>query len=192
MKARYSLTSEQQKLVEANLHLVNWVIYESISLNNHVTGLEFDDVYQEGCICLCHAAATYISKQAQFDTYAKKVIRNGLISYCRKINWEQLHTTRLSIDEDGNLIFRESEYASDDEFAKRIATFEMLDFLHAQAKRKKGIARLGIEAFAMKVTGASLAEIATQFHAPVNHIGAWISRAVSILRKNQEFLTLLQ
>ena len=76
---------EQQILVENHLSIVHWTIRESIYVNKAIYGFEYDDLYQEGCILLCHAAATYDSSLAKFSTYAKKVVRNGLITYCRQI-----------------------------------------------------------------------------------------------------------
>lgn len=58
MKDMISLTLEQQQLVEHYLSVVNWVIIDHIKLNPQVCGLGYSDVYQEGCVHLCRAAAT--------------------------------------------------------------------------------------------------------------------------------------
>ena len=84
MKRDIPLTREQQELVENNLSLVYWVIMESIHVNETVYGFEYEDLHQEGCIWLCHAAATYDPARSQFPTYAKRIVRNGLLSYCRQ------------------------------------------------------------------------------------------------------------
>ena len=101
MKKITRLTAEQRKLVENQLPIVYWVIREEISVNESVCGFEYDDLYQEGCLWLCHAAATYDAGLAKFPTYAKKVVRNGLLSYCRKMYAGQKHFTRLAADEIG-------------------------------------------------------------------------------------------
>ena len=59
MKWDIPLTREQQELVENNLSLVYWVIMESIHVNETIYGFGYEDLYQEGCIWLCHAATTY-------------------------------------------------------------------------------------------------------------------------------------
>ena len=91
-----------------------------------------------------------------------------------------------------NLIIQEAFCAPNDMFKAHMASFEVLDILHHQAKKHRGIARLGIEALALKANGASISEISRLYGTPANHIGAWISRAVSILRKDSDFLNLLQ
>ena len=192
MKSDFSLSHDQQQLVEEHIHLVKWVIFESISLNENMIGLGYEDVFQEGCIYLCYAAASYIADRAKFDTYAKKVIRNGLISYCRRIGREQLHISNLSVDEHGNLLSQESCQMYDDEFQARITTFEILEVLSQQKQKMDGIARLGVESLALKVCGNSLSEISHLYLVPANHVGAWISRAISILRKDKSFIEQLQ
>ena len=72
MKRNNPLTKEQQALVEKNLSLVYWVIMESIHVNETIYGFGYEDLYQEGCIWLCHAAATYDPACSQFPTYAKR------------------------------------------------------------------------------------------------------------------------
>ena len=61
MKPDIVLSIDQQDLVQQHIQLVKRVIWESISLNANTPGLEYDDVFQEGCIYLCYAASTYIS-----------------------------------------------------------------------------------------------------------------------------------
>lgn len=74
MKNITRLTSEQTLLVENNLSVVHWVIVESIHVNRTIYGMSYEDLYQEGCIWLCHAAVTYNAAQSSFPTYAKKLV----------------------------------------------------------------------------------------------------------------------
>ena len=85
MNIPITLTGAQQELVEHYLSVVNWVITDHIKLNPQVCGLEYSDVYQEGCLYLCRAAASYTGSPDGFGAYARKVVRNGLLSYCRQI-----------------------------------------------------------------------------------------------------------
>ena len=73
MKQNFKLTKDQQTLVEKNLSIVHWVIVNNIHVNPGICGLEYGDLFQEGCLWLCKAAFTYHAGQAQFSTYAKKV-----------------------------------------------------------------------------------------------------------------------
>lgn len=73
-----SLTKAQQELVAQNLPVVHWVICDYIHVNPTICGLEYSDLFQEGCLWLCKAAATYSDdRQAQFSTYAKTVVKTA-------------------------------------------------------------------------------------------------------------------
>ena len=73
-------------LMEEHLNCVHWVIHSFIHVSPDVCGLEYDDLYQEGCIALWQAAETYNEQLgAQFHSYAISVIHNHLLDYCRKI-----------------------------------------------------------------------------------------------------------
>lgn len=80
------LTDRQRQLVERHMAVVDWALLDYITANEGVVGLAREDLRQEGYVWLCQAAATYDGVSASFGTYARKVVRNGLISYCRKVN----------------------------------------------------------------------------------------------------------
>lgn len=189
MKKELRLTPEQQKLVESHLSIVYWTIREEISVNENIYGFEYDDLYQEGCLWLCQAAASYDAGLAKFPTYAKKVVRNGLLSYCRKVYAGQKHFTRLSSDENGELLNEYPARHQSDAFTSRTGTMETLELLSSAAKNLNGVSKLGTEALALKVQGYAISEIAACYHAPPSHVGAWISRAAQKLRDSPSFLS---
>lgn len=189
MKKITRLTAEQRKLVENQLPIVYWVIREEISVNESVCGFEYDDLYQEGCLWLCHAAATYDAGLAKFPTYAKKVVRNGLLSYCRKMYAGQKHFTRLAADENGELLNGYPALHQPDTFTPQAGTMEMLELLSSASKDFSGVSKLGTEALGLKVQGYATSEIAALYHAPPSHVGAWISRAAQKLRNSPSFLS---
>ena len=189
MKKKIRLTTEQKNLVEANLSIVYWIIRQDISVNGAVYGLEYDDLYQEGCLWLCHAADTYNAGLAKFPTYAKKVVRNGLLSYCRKMYAEQKYFMQLSPDENGELLNKYPARHQPDTFALRAGTMETLELLASATKDFSGVAKLGTEALALKARGYTTSEIAALYHAPPSHVGAWISRAAQKLRNSPPFLS---
>lgn len=189
MKKKTRLTTEQKSLVEANLSIVYWIIRQDISVNEAVYGFEYDDLYQEGCLLLCHAAATYDAGRAKFSTYAKKVVRNGLLSYCRKMYAEQKYFMQLSSDENGELLNRYPARHQPDTFALRAGTMETLELLTSATKDFSGVSKLGTEALALKAQGYTTSEIAALCHAPPSHVGAWISRAAQKLRNSPSFLS---
>ena len=132
MKQNFKLTKDQQTLVEKNLSIVHWVIVNNIHVNPGICGLEYGDLFQEGCLWLCKAAFTYHAGQAQFSTYAKKVVKNGLLSYCRKICSQGRHISRLSIGDQGELAADGEQLEQpDDHFDSHLSRLETLDLLEA-------------------------------------------------------------
>lgn len=187
-KQNIRLTKEQQDLVTAHLSIVQWVIRESIHVNESIYGCGYDDLFQEGCIWLCHAAMTYDISLAQFGTYAKTVVRNGLLSYCRQLCFHQRRFTYLTEGEHGELTGAGSLIELPDSFTQHISMLETVDLLESRAKNYKGVAQLGIQALELRVKGLSVTEIARLYDVPPSHVGAWISRSTEKLRNDPDFL----
>ena len=185
-----SLTKQQQELVAQNLAVVHWVICDYIHVNPSICGLEYNDLFQEGCVWLCKAAASYQDNgRAQFPTYAKKVVRNGLLSYCRKHCAKSKKFSRLVIGEHGELAADGAALEPQvDEFDTHVSLIETLSLLEASKQDYDGVARLGIEALALKLQGMRLTDIAELYHVPPSHVGAWISRSTAKLRSDSKFL----
>ena len=55
------------------------------------------------------------------------------------------------------------------------------------AQQYRGTTKRGIEALSWKLQGMSISEIADALQIPPSHVGAWISKAKSALRRNPEF-----
>lgn len=90
------LNDDQRQLAETHLHVVKQVIHNIIVVNEQIYGFEYDDLYQEGCLWLCKAAVHYQpEKNIQFSTFAKKVVANGLKTYCRLMHNKQKHLVML-------------------------------------------------------------------------------------------------
>ncbi|WP_289805069.1 sigma-70 family RNA polymerase sigma factor [Faecalibaculum rodentium] len=189
MKQNIPLTSEQQKLVETHLYIVNWVMSESIHVHKNIYGFEYEDLYQEGCIWLCYAATTYNPERSQFSTYAKRIVCNGLFSYCRQMHSRQSYFTYFAVDKQGNLLANGEPYVLVDDFDIQINMIETFDLLAYAEKKYQGVTKLGIEALKLKLKGMSVSEIAGLYHVPPPHVGAWISRATQKLRKDTPFLS---
>ena len=189
MKQNIPLTSEQQKLVETHLYIVNWVMSESIHVHKNIYGFEYEDLYQEGCIWLCYAATTYNPERSQFSTYAKRIVCNGLFSYCRQMHSRQSYFTYFAVDKQGNLLANGEPYVLVDDFDIQINMIETFDLLAYAEKKYQGVTKLGIEALKLKLKGMSVSEIAVLYHVPPPHVGAWISRATQKLRKDTPFLS---
>ena len=189
MKRDIPLTREQRELVENNLSLVYWVIMESIHVNETIYGFGYEDLYQEGCIWLCHAATTYDPVRSRFPTYAKRIVRNGLLSYCRQMCFRQRRFTYLAVGLHGELLADGEPILPPDDFHAQVNMIETLDLLAYAEKKYQGVTKLGIEALKLKLKGMSVSEIASLYHVPPPHVGAWISRATQKLRKDTPFLS---
>lgn len=188
-KQKYVLTSNQRELVEKNLSIVHWVILQNIHTHESIYGLGYEDLYQEGCIWLCHAAVTYEEKYALFSTYAKIVVRNGLFSYCRQLYAKEQHTSHLSLSEYEEYIPDAFMPAATDTAEKQISLLETLDLLETSKRAYQGVARLGIEALELQIKGLSISDIAKLYDVPPSHVGAWISRSAQKLKKDKNFLS---
>lgn len=189
MKRTIPLTNEQQEMVAANLSVVHWTIRESFHVNETIYGFGYDDLYQEGCIWLCHAAVSYNPALSKFPTYAKKVVRNGLTSYCREQCSRERHFTRLGVGEHGELTAEGSVLQQPDDFESRISMLEVIQLLESRARDYNGVTRLGIKALELKIRGMSITEIAKLYDVPPSHVGAWITRSKQKLRKDPLFLS---
>ena len=189
MKHNIPLTNEQKEMVAANLSVVHWVIREGFHVNETIYGFGYDDLFQEGCIWLCHAATTYDPALSRFPTYAKKVVHNGLLSYCRSQCNRERHFTRLSVGENGELVAEGNALPVPDDFESRISTLEVMQLLESRAMDYKGVAKLGIKALELHIRGMGISEIAKLYDVPPSHIGAWISRSKQKLRNDPLFLS---
>ena len=189
MKRTIPLTNEQQEMVAANLSVVHWTNRESFHVNETIYGFGYDDLYQEGCIWLCHAAVSYNPALSKFPTYAKKVVRNGLTSYCREQCSRERHFTRLGVGEHGELTAEGSVLQQPDDFESRISMLEVMQLLESRARDYNGVTRLGIKALELKIRGMSITEIAKLYDVPPSHVGAWITRSKQKLRKDPLFLS---
>lgn len=139
-----SLTEQQQELVAQNLPIVHWVICDYIHVNPTICGMEYGDLFQEGCLWLCKAASTYKNDgRAQFSTYAKTVVKNGLLSYCRAICNRKKKFSRLIIGEHGELAADgEALESRPDAFDTQVSLIETLSLLDACKKDYDGVTGL--------------------------------------------------
>ena len=168
--------NRRDQLIADHLNCVRWVIQSFIHVNESICGLEYDDLYQEGCVALCRAEETFDEqRKVQFHSYAVSVIHNHLLDYCRKIKsrtapvvpLEDAETAQDSApvwDGDSNLFVEQVL-----EYGKRMYS---------------GVAKLGVEALELKIAGYSGTDIAKLYGVQPNHVGAWISRAAQKLKKD--------
>ncbi len=187
MKFDFTLDTQQQALVEENLLVIDKVISRYIHVNEGVCGLGWSDLYQEGAVALCKAAATYDGASAQFDTYATTVIRNHLYNCCKAVNTRQRNLPSVSLDLDFSDEDQPPPYPQPsvpDGIDELLGRMDAADLLADCKRRYSGVARLGVEALELKVKGLSGADIARMYHTTPNNVGAWISRAAKKIQKD--------
>lgn len=185
MKRMIPLNEKQRHMTEDSIPLVKRVIYKYITVNETIFGLDYDDLFQEGCLWLCKAARTFNEeKDAKFETYAEKVIANGLRTYCRLTYNKQKRVFCLSDYEDYDFDFLTDSAPMDN----RLIEQDVLQLLYRLKSEYSGVAKRGIEAIEWKYKGFSGTDIARMYNVKPNVVGAWISRAMQKLKKNSMFM----
>ena len=190
MNKTFVLSPQQQSLVESNLHIVRDTLRYRIRPYESCCGLGYDDLYQEGSLWLCWAAYSYNEAYASFATYAQKVITNGLLSYCREVKNYNKHFTHLEIRDSGELILPPTDEGCS--FQRELDLLEIIDLLKSAELSYQGVAKLGIQSLSCRVQGVGVTEIADTYQVPPSHVGAWMSRAVSKLRRDEIFLSAIR
>ena len=164
------LNDEQRTLVEKNLGLVGYVLNKYIKINSQRWEYDFEDLYQVGYEGLCIASAAYDPERGvSYWHYAEIVTRNHLYKYCQLANNEAAITA-------GGL--SENLVCYDDELLIDQIILASLDL-----NQYTGTTRKGVEALKLKFLGFKGTEIGQLYHAPANHVSAWISRAVKVFQK---------
>ncbi len=180
-----AMNLRERELVERHLCLVRGAVLGTVSINENVQGLGYDDLYQIGCEALCHAARKYREDGgAAFPTFASVVIKNRLISHCRKITKTQKPLEYMDAPQaaGSELTFAET---FPDQTYHALSDADTFIFLGEAKKRCSGTTRKGIEALALKCRGHTGVEIAARCGAPPNHVAAWISKAAKMLREEK-------
>ena len=191
MRERLFLNDSQRRLAEQNLNIVSRVIYRHIIVNETLVGFEYDDLYQEGCIWLCKAAASFqTGKGVPFTAYAEKVVANGLRTHCRLMGGKQKWSCCIPLYSDSDILRSTLEQIPDITYQEdgMLTDMDVMQLLHRLKRQYTGTARLGIEAIELKVKGYSGKEIAAMYGVKPNLVGAWISRAKQKLRQNLVFI----
>lgn len=180
----YKLSTEQQEMVEEHLDLVSIIIHKYINTNEQVRGLEYEDLYQYGCLALCKAAYLYDGR-VKFETFAGKVIRNALLDECHKA--KTVYSRSLSYDasvnsdDDGGDTFA-GMLGDASDMTDRLFSEELMKIVQTAKKTHKGAVLKGIEAIELRIKGYSGAEIARMYGVKNNNVTSWISKAAAVLK----------
>ncbi len=189
------LTPAQRCLVENHLYLVQRIITARITPNYSVPDMEYADLYQTGCLALCKAVSQYDDTRP-FIPYAKRVIYNALIDYCRHSNRNNAPLCSLErtlCDASENLCIGALLESPDGTTAfGQLQTEETIAYIKAIESKSSGVLQKGIHALLEKAQGHSNTDdLSRQFGVSTNCVRAWMSLAAKMLRKNPELYDLL-
>ena len=181
----YKLNADQQEMVEQHLDLVSIIIRKYISTNEQIRGLEYEDLYQCGCLALCKAAYHYDGR-VKFETFAGTVIRNALLDECRKA--KSIYSHSLSYDasvdpDDDNGDTFAGMLGDTYDMTDRLFSEELMSIVQTAKKTHKGAVLKGIEAIELRIKGYTGAEIAQMYGVKNNNVSSWISKAVVVLKR---------
>ena len=128
------LTDQQRRMVEENLALVTFVMNERIQ---YVRRDEWDDVFQEGAIGLCMAAALFNPEQGvKFASFAVPCIVNAIYAYLRKktskkmqMYMEALRLEDLLCEECSEKLTVRDTIVSKNNVESEFACIDLMDFI---------------------------------------------------------------
>ena len=180
------MTEQECSLVEAHMALVETVIRRHITVRPEIPGLEHDDLSQVGSLALCRAAQRYDGR-CQFSTFAYTVVKNALLDHCRSIMGKQgCVVSSERVTEDGDTISLLETLPDPQTIADSAEAHELLRTLTDAKQRYRGIARKGVQAIEMQISGYSTREIAAMYGVRTNVVSAWVSRARKLLIREVE------
>ena len=180
-----AMNKQERELAEQHLYLVRDTVLGAISRNESIQGFGYDDLYQTGCEALCHAAQKYRADGgASFPTFASIVIKNRLISHCRKVAKTQQPLEYMDAPQPSSTGLTYADTLPDDRF-HGISDADTYLLLSQAQEHCSGTTRKGVEALALKCRGHSGVEIAVRYGVAPNHVAAWISRATKLLREEK-------
>lgn len=172
-----TLTNAQQQLVEENLGLVRAVIGRCVSNPGKTGSLDYDDLYQIGCIGLCKAAHAFVPDKAKFPTYAYVLIRNEIYRALEHASYSKKYE-QLEDDMDAR-----PELSQPDE----MAAVNIRTDLRAIQQRLSGVARKGIEVILLQGEGQTCQDISALYNVPSNYISAWSAKARKMLAQEEGY-----
>lgn len=169
------LTDQQRRMVEENLPLVTFVMNEHIQ---YVRQDEWDDVFQEGAIGLCRAAALFSPEQGvKFTSFAVPCIVNAIYAYLRKktskkmrFYMEALRLEDFSCDERSEKMKVEGTICAPEDVESTFACIDLMDFI------RNGLSARDTDIVRMLMDGKRQNDIAKRFGISQPGVSRIISR----------------
>lgn len=175
------LTDTQRQLIVDHLDLVAQVLNKHICRDLSNPDLEWDDLYQTGCLALCKAALLHDNSKP-FGPYAARSIRNALFDYCGKsLRYRQPLCMMDQLPEVP--VYDESSFSFCDK--------DLTAFIKAQGSCTTGVIQKGLISLLKKSEGYTSTELSKEFGTTPNSVRAWMSLAAKKLRQEPELYKLL-
>lgn len=174
------LSKEQQIKAEENMGLVGKVIKDKVHGLGQAGMMEYDDLFQIGCVGLCKAAATD-KGGGSFSTYAYRLIWNEI---CDALRHAQTRRCEQSV-EDGALLNMEAP-GSMEEDSRLESLFAVLE------QRADGAAAKGIRALRFSIDGYRSGEIGRIMGAQPGTVRMWMTKGRRFLMEQPELKELVR
>ena len=170
------LTDTQKTLVLEHMDLVAQVLNKPIRKDLSNPDMNWDDLYQTGCLALCKAVQYYDAARP-FGPYAARAIRNALFEYCEKTM--RYHQFICSTD-------MLPEVPAPDSSFFPLFSSELTEFIKEHGNNSKGVLQKGFFSLIKKSEGYTSKEISKEFGTTTNSVRAWMSLATKKLKEEQE------
>jgi len=171
-------TPEQTEFIEKNMKLVHYVINTYFSVRSSNLGLEYDDLFQVGCIGLMKAAEKYDKEKGyKFNTFADRVIKNNIIDYLRSSKRQYVAPVEKQLLE---------QIAQDDNISNCLDKKELLALLESVKEDYTGDKRKGIEVIEFLILGYDIKKVSEIYNTTTKNISKWRYLAKKELVKNEK------
>lgn len=145
---------------------------------------ELEDLCQEGRLALYRAVITYDESTAEFSTYAGACIRNGMISWAKKVNRDAKVVSGAQSDAESESLSAFETSAANDSVHEKAAADALLDeLLHSG---KAGLSDFERKAIGLKIAGFGTAEISGYLGKSTKSVENTLFRARTKLKKYLE------
>lgn len=194
------MNSSQEKMFYEYLNFVDAVIRKTINTKYLPGAIDYSDLNQLGAIALIRAIKSY-DPQYPFVPYAKRLIKNALLDAISN-NTSRADDGALSLNamiDDGKSENDASDLIQGKLAKKNPCLFistedayeikEIVSVIASIRDANHGCLKIGLDAIIeCNINGYPMIDYAANINKPVKVLSAYISKAKSYLKTNQEFL----
>ena len=179
------LNETQRQMVSDALPLVEETIRNYIFSDRNKPDMNYNDLYQTGCLALCRAAIRYDNTKP-FEPYARRAVHNGLIDYCRMANVQPICILDEPVlsDLESTTAKDMLTYPDSEDFYQHCRRAEAILYLKKQQQDSSGGVQKGIYCLLKKAQGYTSHDMSVFFGVRANNIRAWMSLAAKKLRQD--------